>query len=97
MITVTSRQSVLDIALQHCGSLEAAFDIAQSNGISLTDDLTTGQSMSVPDATDAEMAQHYGVNNICPATAITQDEINAILATGEGIEFWGIEYDFIVQ
>ena len=56
MITVTSRQSVLDIALQHCGSLEAAFDIAQSNGISLTDDLTTGQSMSVPEATDAEMA-----------------------------------------
>lgn len=97
MITVTSRQSVLDIALQHCGSLEAAFDIAQSNGISLTDDLTTGQSMSVPDATDAEMAQHYGVNNICPATAITTDEINDTLNILEGVDFWGIEYDFIVS
>lgn len=36
--TVTSRQSLFDIALQHCGNMEAAFDIAQANGISLTDD-----------------------------------------------------------
>ena len=97
MITVTSRQSVLDIALQHCGSLEAAFDIAQSNGISLTDDLTTGQSMSVPEPTDTAMAQHYCVNNLQPATAITSDEINDTLNILEGVDFWGIEYDFIVS
>ena len=97
MITVTSRQSVLDIALQHCGSLEAAFDIAQSNGISLTDDLTTGQSMSVPEPTDTAMAQHYGVNNLQPATAVSNAEINDLLAVGEGIGFWAIEYDFVVS
>ena len=96
MITVTSRQSVLDIALQHCGSLEAAYDIAAGNDISLTDDLATGQTLSVPEATDATMAQHYSVKGFQPATAITQAEINDTLNIGEGVEFWGIEYDFIV-
>ena len=97
MITVTSRQSVLDIALQHCGSLEAAFDLAQCNDISLTDDLAAGQTLTVPEPTDTAMAQYYGVNDLQPATAITQAEINDTLNIGEGIEFWAIEYDFIVS
>lgn len=97
MITVTSRQSVLDIALQYCGALEAAFDIALSNGISLSDDLTIGQQLVVPEPIDKTMAWHYNVNGILPATAITMEEINDILNIGDGIGFWGIEIDFIVQ
>ena len=95
--TVTSRQSLFDIALQHCGIMEAAFDIAQANGISLTDDLTTGQTLTLPEPTDTSMVQHYTTNNIQPATAITNSEINDLLAIGEGIGFWAIEYDFVVS
>ena len=97
MITVTSRQSVLDIALQHCGALEAAFDIAISNGISLSDDLAVGQQLVMPEPTDKMMARHYNVNGILPATAITTEEINDALNIGDGIGFWSIEIDFIVQ
>lgn len=94
---IHSRQSIFDVALQHCGNLESAFGIAELNGLSLTDDLEVGASMTMPEADNKQVVQHYAVNTVEPATAITQDEINAILATGEGIEFWGIEYDFIVQ
>lgn len=94
---IHSRQSIFDVALQHCGNLESAFSIAELNGLSLTDDLEVGASMAMPEADNKQVVQYYAVNTMEPATAITQDEINAILATGEGIEFWGIEYDFIVQ
>ena len=97
MITVTSRQSVLDIVLQHCGGLEAAYDIALNNGISLSDDLDTGQELAVPEPTDETMAKHYNVNGIQPATAITSDEINDTLNILEGVDFWGIEFDFVVS
>ncbi len=94
---VGSRQSIFDIALQQCGTLEAAFEIAAMNDCSLTDDLTTGDDMAVPQASNDAVVKQYAVNNILPATGITQDEINDMMGTGEGIEFWAIEYDFIVS
>lgn len=30
-------QSLFDLAVQHCGSAEAAYDLAVANGISITD------------------------------------------------------------
>lgn len=96
-MNIGSRQSLLDMALQHCGSLEAAFDMAELNGLNLTDDLETGIDIAIPNAYNTKVVQHYTVNSIQPATAITAAEINSVLAVGEGIEFWGIEYDFIVQ
>ncbi len=36
-------QSLLDLALQECGSIEAAFDMAVQNGLSVTSELTSGQ------------------------------------------------------
>ncbi len=94
---VKSRQNLFDIALQQCGSMEAAYDIATLNNLSLTDDLSIGTELTLPTATDTKTPQHYTANFIVPATAITRDEINTILDTLEGIEFWGIEYDFEVQ
>lgn len=96
-ITVTSRQSLMDVALQHGGALDAIFDMAQANDRSLTDDLVAGDTLDVPEAQEPRVTQYYKVNNVMPATAITIAEINDILGMGEGIEFWGIEFDFIVQ
>ena len=62
-----------------------------------TDDLVAGQTLTAPEPTDSTMAQYYGVNDLQPATAITTEEINDTLNIGEGIEFWGIEFDFIVS
>lgn len=94
---VQSRQNLLDIALQRCGSLEAAFDIAQLNGMGITDELTVGSTLGLPPVSDSKTVLRYESERIVPATAITGQEISALLNGGEGIEFWGIEYDFTVQ
>ena len=85
MITVAPKQSLLDIALQHAGGAEAVFDL----GI--------GQQLVATPILSKEVTNYYAVHNICPATAITNDTINEILGDGEGIEFWAIEYDFVVS
>lgn len=97
MITVASKQSVLDLALQYCGGLEAAFELARLNDISITDDLSVGQQLAMPAILSKDVTNYYSVNDICPATAITIDAINEIVGDGEGVEFWAIEYDFIVS
>lgn len=96
-ITVTSRQNLLDIAIQHGGSLEAVFEMAMTNNRSITDDLNTGEELEAPAMMDQKTVQHFAVNNLQPATAITTAEIAQQTAGGEGIEFWGIEIDFIVS
>ena len=97
MITVAPQQSMLDIALQHAGGAEAVFQLARQNNLSITDDLNVGQQLAPATILSKEVTNYYAVHNICPATAITNDTINEILGDGEGIEFWAIEYDFIVS
>ena len=45
-IAVRDRQSLVDIALQACGSVEAVFAIAERNGLAITDDLVVGQTLT---------------------------------------------------
>ena len=89
-IKVLNNQSLFDIALQATGSIEAVFDIAALNGIDITDDLPVGIPLIVPKVVNRQIVEYYRVNGIIPATAL-ETEMN------EGIEFWAIEYDFIVS
>ena len=43
--TIHNRQSLLDMAVQECGSFEAAFALCERNGIALTDTLTDRKSV----------------------------------------------------
>ena len=45
---ITAGQSLLDVAVQELGSLEALFDVADAAGLSITDALTPGQTLDVP-------------------------------------------------
>lgn len=98
-IIVQDRQCLADIALQACGSLEAFFAIAEKNGLSITDDLQAGQVLEyeMADVQSKQVVATYKTDNIIPATAVSNAEINDLLAIGEGIGFWAIEYDFIVS
>ena len=98
-VKVKERQTMFDVALEYLGGAEGAFALAERNGRSITDPLPEGTLLSydAADVVNAKVVQHYTTNGICPATAITQDEINAILATCEGIGYWEIGYDFIIQ
>lgn len=93
---VLNNQSLFDIAIQTLGSAEAAFDIALANNISITDDLEVGQTLQIPQAvTDyvrKQTVNYYKINDIKPATAI-----DSTMAVPEGIEFWAIEYDFVIS
>lgn len=92
-------QSLWDIALQESGDLSGILELAEKQGITLTDELTIGQELEIPpEVADKRIALYYSQYGIAPATAITIESTSgegALLL--EGVEFWGIEYDFIVS
>ena len=94
-VKVKDRQNLLDMAVQIAGSMEAAFDLAVANGVSLTDTLDDGQILDTVAAENADTVRRYSVQGIQPATALDENDIVA-LAQG-GINFMGIEIDFIVS
>lgn len=91
-VTVQSRQTLLDIALQECGGVEGVFNLAARNDLSITDVLSVGREIEAApeDVVNRTVADYYRINNITPATE--PDEL-----LEEGIEFWTIEYDFEVS
>lgn len=100
MATVLHNQSLLDFAIQHTGSAQNAFEIAMANGISITDQLTAGTELTVPESVvmDVDIRNYYQSKAIQPATAITTFIIDGEPETElEGISYWAIYDDFIVQ
>ena len=95
-VRVESGQSLLDLAVQHCGSVEELLSLALANGLSPTGALIAGAEVFVGPPTNRAVANLFAVNGIKPATAITQeDELQTI--ADEGIEFWTVEKDFIIS
>ncbi|MCU7615672.1 hypothetical protein NZ698_00560 [Chryseobacterium sp. PBS4-4] len=75
-ITVLPNQSLLDIAIQHTGSVYNAFAIAVANGLPVTETLTTGQSLAIPILdTNMDVYSKYKKNKIEPATSLTNLEL----------------------
>jgi hypothetical protein len=46
--TISAGQSLLDVCLQELGTLDALFDLADANGLSITAPLRPGQVLQVP-------------------------------------------------
>lgn len=90
---VHSRQSLLDISIQECGSIETVFAIAERNGISITEDLIVGQAImfSSEEIVKKKVVATLATFGIKPATAVTTNILP------EGVEYWRIEFDFIVS
>lgn len=86
---VLEGQTIFDVAIQECGSAEAGYDLAMLNGISVTDDLTAGQELLVPEATNKQIKAYYSQKNIKPATAYREDvtEISRVFFEELPIEF----------
>ena len=80
--------------MQHCGDAFAAFEIARINGISPTEILEPGTKLEVPEAYQKAIAAFMQREDIKPATA--EENQNNILVQ-EGIGYWTIGQDFIVQ
>ncbi len=97
-ITILHNQSLLDIAIQHTGRVENAFALAVANGISVTDDLTPGKDLVIPDTVqmDSDIVNYYSAKGIQPATAWNGDTVDGEQEL-EGIGYWIINKNFIVQ
>lgn len=97
-IIALHNQTLSDIAIRHCGTMEALADIAILNNISITENPTPGQLIELPtkDYGNQEVINNFSANKIDPATALTDDH-TALTEGDSGIGFWEIGNNFIVQ
>ena len=91
-LTVLDRQDLFDIAIQTSGNASAAFDLALENDLSLTDNLEVGEAVTAVETQNKPIADYYSAKQLKPATGITEEQ-----ARVGGINFMGIEIDFIVS
>ncbi|MDR1203737.1 MAG: hypothetical protein LBL58_19175 [Tannerellaceae bacterium] len=66
------RQTLLDLAIEYCGDVEAVFEIMQLNDLSITEELLAGKEIIVPEPYARKITEFYQSNNIQPATAYIQ-------------------------
>lgn len=95
---VLHHQSLLDLAVQHTGTAENAFDLALANNRSITDDLEAGESIELTAygiKQNKDILSYYTAKKLQPATAISGDY--SAENTMQGIDYWAIQMDFIVS
>ena len=63
-----SRQSLWDMAVQHCGSADSAFDIARLNGLMPTAKPSEGIDYAMPEPENSKVTRHYAEHREVPAT-----------------------------
>lgn len=63
--TITAGQCLLDVCVQELGDVSALFDLADTNGLAITDTLVPGQQMAVPESPNgqAEVAAYFRARN----------------------------------
>lgn len=92
--TVLHNQSLFDVLLQHTGSIAGIFDVAYSNGVSITGELSPGRILKVDGVqTDQDVLDYYTAKRVQPATAIIFDTVSNL----EGISIWAINTNFEIQ
>jgi hypothetical protein len=87
---VRVHQTLTDIAVQYCGSAEAVFALARLNGLSVTDSLTAGQELILPEKYNNAVARIFEQEEYFPAVLIEKNTL-------EGIDYDIIEFDLEVQ
>jgi hypothetical protein len=95
-VNVKPHQCLLDLSMQLKGSIEDLFSFAIANGISITDDLSSGSTVWVPDTAiiDRRTFQTLRDENIIPSNAYTAEDEAAIKG---GIGYMGIQVDLRVS
>lgn len=93
MATVISGQGIMDVSVEHTGSLEHIFKIALANNQGITDNLVGGQQLEFEAATyNKKVVDTYKRKEIHPGNAeILEDE------EAGGIGFMKIGDDFIIS
>lgn len=97
-VKVISNQSVFDLAIQVLGNIDAAFDLAFANGISVTSELVAGQELIIPSSlfTQLDVSNYYNARKKKIATHIklVQGDLSP---APDGIGYMIINESFIVD
>ncbi len=81
-------QTLPDMAIEHCGHISGWAEIARLNGLDMTAGLTAGQLLKLPEVQGKRVVKILCEGGWHPAAGFSP-----VL---EGIDFWGIEYDFVI-
>lgn len=96
-ITVKDRQSLADVALMACGSVEGMLALALRNGVSMSAELEECMVLDyeASDVVAADVVARYAMEGVAPATGISERECRELCCCGIGVD--AIEYDFTVR
>ena len=96
-ITVLHNQSLLDLALQHTGTIESVFQFAEANSLNITDDIVAGKTLVLPAEAfnNKDILAYYTAKNLQPATAFSKED-EQVFERLEGISIWAINLDFAI-
>ena len=96
-ITVLHNQSLLDLALQHTGTIESVFELAEANTLNITDDVQAGKTLVLPAQafSNKDILGYYTAKNLQPATAFSKED-EQVFERLEGISIWAINLDFVI-
>ena len=87
-------QTWVDLVLQQLGDEERLFELCDTNTAGITDDVIPGTVIQSPDFDQDK-------KSIVNVLKVNKPASDKVLAPGaipeEGIEFWGIEFDFVVN
>lgn len=92
-MTVKDGQSLLDMQLIACGSIDGVVQMCAINDMGITDDLEDGQIIKAGDVYAGQIVALYGNRGIEPATALDPESAQ----TFGGIGYMRIGIDFIVS
>ena len=97
-ITALHNQSLLDLALQHTGTIESVFELAEANALNITDDVQAGAPLYLGEGLGVrnEILSYYTAKNLQPATAFSKED-EQVFERLEGISIWAINLDFVVS
>ena len=96
-IIALHNQSLLDLALQHTGTIESVFEFAEANSINITDDVQAGKTLVLPAEvfSNKDILNYYTAKNLQPATAFSKED-EKVAKRLEVISIWAINLDFVV-
>lgn len=93
---IKHNQSLFDVTIQSKGTIEALFETAILNNVSITGDLLIGTDLLVSNGIiDKQIVNYFLNKKIVPATALTQTQIQNL--EPQGIGYMIIANDFIVS
>ena len=90
-VTVLNNQSLWDISVQEYGTVEAVFELAMANDMGVTDLLTAGQELVLPEVDKKiikpEVVGYYRRNGLQPVTGETEVVETAVPVPGGNCEW----------